>query len=140
MADKFDDIKEAWSRFKNFQHVCLATIENDQPRVRPVTLIYLDKEFWVTTNTTSAKVKQIQSNPKVEFCVLFKEEDRDSCIRIVGVAKIIKDRKTKTKIARHFNSFDKHWQGVDDPNYTLLQICPAEIEYVRPDKITRMKI
>jgi len=118
----------------------LATIEGDQPRVRPVTLIYFNNRFWITTGTKSAKVKQIQRNSKVEFCLLFKEKDRDRCIRVAGLAKIIRDKETKGKIARHFDSFSKHWESVDDPNYTLLEMCPAEIEYVRPDKTSRMKI
>jgi len=140
MADKFDKVKEAWSRFTDFQHVSLATMEGDQPRVRPVTLIYFNKRFWITTSTRSAKVKQIQRNPKIEFCLLFKEGDRNCCIRVAGLAKIIKDKETKAKIARHFDSFSKHWESIDDPDYTLLEMCPAEIEYVRPDKTTRMKI
>jgi len=140
MADKFDEIRKAWSRLKDFQHVFLATIEGDHPRVRPVTLIYLDKRFWITTGTGSAKVEQIQSNPKVEFCLLFKEEDMDCCLRAAGLAKIINDEETKAKIARHCGFFSKHWESEDDPSYTLLEIYPLEIEYVTPDKITRMKV
>jgi len=115
-------------------------MEGNQPRVRPVTLIHYNKKFWITTDTTSAKVKQIQRNPKVEFCLLFKEGDRNCCIRVTGLAKIIEDKEIKAKIAKHFDSFNKHWESVDDPDYTLLEIRPAEIEYVRPDKTTRMKI
>jgi len=65
MTDALDEIEEAWSHFKDFQHVSLATIESDQPRVRPVTLIYFDKRFWITTDSWSAKVKQIQKNEKI---------------------------------------------------------------------------
>jgi len=140
MVDKLDEIKEAWSHFKDFQHISLATMEGNQPRVRPVTLIYLNKRFWVTTDTSSAKVKQIQRNPKVEFCLVFQEDDMDCCIRVAGQAKIIKDKEMKAKIAEHCDFFSKHWESVDDPDYTLLEICPNEIEIVRPDKTTRMKI
>jgi len=140
MAGKLDQIKEVWSRFKDFQHVSLATMEGDQPRVRPVTLIYFNKRFWITTDTSSAKVKQIQRNPKAEFCFLFKEGDEDCCLRVAGLAKIIGDKEMKAKIARHCDFFSKHWKSVDDPDYTLLEMCPAEIEYVTPDKTTHMKI
>jgi len=140
MAGKLNEIEEAWSRFKDFQHVFLATVEGDRPRVRPVTLISFDKRFWVTTDTRSAKVKQIRRNPKVEFSLLFKEEDKDCCLRVAGLAKIIEDKEIKAKIARHCDFFSRHWESVDDPNYTLLEICPVEIEYVRPDKTTRMRI
>jgi len=140
MTEQSNLIKEAWSHFKDFQHVSLATMEGNQPRVRPVTLIHYNKKFLITTDTTSAKVKQIQRNPKVEFCLLFSEDDRDCCIRVAGLAKIIEDKEMKVKIARHCDFFSKHWESTDDPNYTLLEIRPAEIEHVSPDKTTRMKI
>jgi len=140
LRDEVGDLEEARNRFEDFQHVFLATVEGDQPRVRPVTLIYLDKEFWITTDTWSAKVKQIQENPKVEFSLPFKEGNKDCCIRVAGLAGIIKDEKTRAKLARHCDFFDKHWKSVDDPDYTLLKIRPVEIAIVKPDKTTHMKI
>ena len=140
MVEETEDIREVWSQFEGFQHVFLATMEGDQPRVRPVTLINFDGEFWVTTDMWSEKVKQIQKNPKVEFSFVFKKGDRDCCIRVNGLAKIIKDKQVKTKLARHCDFFSKHWKNVDDPNYTLLEIFPSEATYVTPDKTTRVKI
>lgn len=137
-----DDIglTKAWSKFGDFQHIFLATMENDQPRVRPVTLIYFDRRFWITTDTTSAKVKQIQKNRKVEFSFQFKEKNRDCCLRVTGLAKIVKDKETKAKIASHCDFFSEHWKSVDDPGYTLLEVCPSEVTYVKPDKTTHMRI
>ncbi len=34
--------EEVWAHFKDFQYVFLATAEGNQPRVRPVTLIYFE--------------------------------------------------------------------------------------------------
>lgn len=140
MVEENEDIEEVWSQFKDFQHVFLATMEGDQPRVRPVTLINFDGKFWVTTDTWSEKVKQIQKNPKVEFSFMFKKGDRDCCIRVTGLAEIIKDKLVKTKLARHCDFFSKHWESIDDPSYTLLEIFPSEATYVTPDKTTRTKL
>lgn len=140
MVQKSGELEEVWSRFKDFQHVFLATTEDDQPRVRPVTLIYFDKRFWITTGTNNAKVKQILRNPKVELCLLLKEGDRDFYVRVAGLAKIVEDEETKAKIARHCDFFSEHWESVDDPNYTLLEIHPDEIEYLRPNEMTARKI
>ncbi|MCK4432353.1 MAG: pyridoxamine 5'-phosphate oxidase family protein [Methanomicrobia archaeon] len=127
------DIKEeVWTLFKDFQHVFLATVEDDQPRVRPVTLIYFDKKFWITTGTEDAKIKQIQKNPKIELCLYLQEGDKECYVRVAGMAKIIKDRETKETIARHCDFFSKHWEDVDDPNYTLIEIRPIEVEYLGP--------
>ena len=138
MTDK--DIKEeVWKYFKDFQHVFLGTVEGDQPRVRPVTLIYFDKKLWITTGTRDAKVKQIQGNPKTEFCLYFREGDKDGYIRVSGISRIINNRKTKAKIAEHFDSFSEHWKSVDDPNYTLIEILPKEIEYLSEYLVQRFK-
>ena len=140
MVEETGGIKEVLNQFEDFQHIFLATTDGDQPRVRPVTLINFDGKFWVTTGTWSEKVKQIQKNPKVEFSFVFKKRNRDCCIRVTGLAKIIKDKQVKTKLARHCDFFSRHWESVDDPNYTLLEIFPSEATYVTPDKTTRISL
>lgn len=123
--------KEVLSIFKDYQTVFLATSKGTQPFVRPVTLMYFNKKFLVLTGTTTAKVKQIQKNPKIEFCLFLPKKDGNDYIRLVGKAKIIKDKKTKTLLAKRCDFFDKYWKGFDDPEYTLIGIHPAEIEYLR---------
>ncbi|OYD14407.1 hypothetical protein CH333_07985 [candidate division WOR-3 bacterium JGI_Cruoil_03_44_89] len=118
----------------------LGTAEGAQPRVRPVTLISLDKKLWVTTGTRNAKVKQIRDNPKVEFCLYLRKGGKDCYVRIAGVAKIVMDRETKAKIAGHCDFFNKYFESVDDPNYSLIEICPVEIEYLRPGEFQARKI
>jgi len=140
MVGDTEGIEEAWNQFEDFQHVFLATLDGDQPRVRPVTLINFDGRFWITTDTWSGKVKQIQKNPKVELSFVFKKGNRDCCIRVAGLAKIVKDKETKTKLARHCDFFSKHWEKVDDPNYTLLEIRPYEVTHVTPDKTTHIRL
>jgi len=140
MVEETEDIEEVLNQFEDFQHVFLATIDHDRPRVRPVTLINFDGEFWITTDTWSEKVKQIQKNPKVEFSLVFKKRNRDCCIRVTGLAKIITDKQVKTKLARHCDFFSEHWKSVDDPNYTVLQISTSEATYVTPSKTIRIKL
>jgi len=140
MVKETGNIKKLLNQFKDFQHVFLATVEGDQPRVRPVTLINFDGKFWITTGTGSAKVEQIRRNPKVEFSFMFKKRNRDCCIRVAGLAKIIEDDQIKTRVAAHCDFFNKHWKSVNDPNYTLLQISPSEATYVTPSRTTRIKL
>ena len=117
----------------------MATIEGGQPRVRPVTLIYFDKRFWITTGTDSAKVKQIREKPKVEFCLLLTKGNEELYVRVAGLAKTIQNREIKERIARHCDFFSEHWESIDDPNYTLLEICPTEIEYLGPGETIAQK-
>ena len=139
MTDDLNVLKKAWSRIEGFQHVFLATDDNGHPRVRPVTIISFEKKLWITTDTKSGKIKQIKKNPRLEFSFAFKEKDQDCCLRVLGVAKIVKDRAIKTKLAEHLPFFKEHWKNSDDPNYTLLEIRPREVECVTPDETLHVK-
>ena len=58
---------------KNSLHAYLATCDCEQPWVRPVSpIVEDDMSIWVTTYSTSRKVKQIRQNPKV--CIAFVEQ------------------------------------------------------------------
>lgn len=136
MNGKSNDLKkEVWEHFKNHQYVFLATSEGDQPKVRPVTLVYLNGRFWILTGTRNAKTTQIQKNPKIEFCLLFQDGENRGYIRATAVARIIQNRETKVKIAEHTDFFNEFWNDPDDPNYTLMELCPSEIEYLRPKEM-----
>ena len=132
MTYKSDEVRSILNRFKDTQFVALATFDGTRPRVRPMTLIYLDRRFWMVTSTASNKATQVKQNPNVEFAYQFNENDEDCCIRILGKAKIIKDKNTKTSIARRIGFFNSHWSSPEDPDYTLLEILPDELQYVSP--------
>ena len=140
MNDKMSKVKdEVWNYFKDSQSIFLATSEENQPRVRPVTLIYFDKRFWITTGTDNHKVLQIQKNPKIEFCLIVKKEDKQGYVRGTGLAKIVKDKEQKGKIAKHCDFFSDFWESPDDPDYTLIEVSINEIEYLKPDEINVCK-
>jgi len=128
------------NNFKEIQFVALATIDGLQPRVRPMTLIYLDRRFWMVTSTSSNKVVQIKQNANVEFSYQFDENGDDCGIRVSGKAKIIKDKKTKTNIAKRISFFANHWSSPEDPDFTLLEILPSELQYVAPSGVRNFKL
>lgn len=134
--------EEIWGYLKDFQYVFLATSKGTQPRVRPMSLVYLDEKCWVMTNTKSAKVKQIQKNPRTEFCLFLQEKGQTGYIRVAGAAKIVTDRGKKSRIAGHCGFFSRYFKGADDPNYTLIEITPRNIEYLMPGefKVQKLKL
>jgi general stress protein 26 len=143
VGDELKDFKaEIWRHFEDHSHIFLATQENDQPRIRPVTLVNFDQRSWILTGTRSAKVRQIRENPKIEFCLIFEEGEHQGYIRAAGFAEIINDRETKVKVAKHCDFFSEHWVSPDDPNYTLLELKLKEIEYLRPneDMVRKFKL
>ncbi len=135
-----DEVGQILNQFKETQFVALATIDEIRPRVRPMTLIYLDRRFLMVTSTSSNKVIQINQNENVEFAYQFNENSEDCCIRILGKARIIKDRETKTSIAKRIRFFKDHWSGPEDPDYTLLEILPDEMQYVTPSGMKQFRL
>ena len=48
----------------------LATIDSSgNPHIVPVWYMYVNKKFYVGTNTKTKKAKNIKKNPKVSFCI-----------------------------------------------------------------------
>jgi len=135
-----DDIKkEVWNNFEKFQPVYLATTDGEKPKVRPVTLAYLNSKFWIFTGTNDAKIKQIKTNPKIEFCFLFKKGENSGYVRGNGIAIITQDPKIKEQMANKCTYFNQYWESSDDPNYTLLELEIDEIEYLKPGEILAQK-
>ena len=140
MTHTSKEVAQVLSRFKETQFVALATMDGTRPRVRPMTLIYLDHRFWMVTSTSSNKVMQIKQNANVEFTYQFDENGEDCCIRILGKAKIIKDKETKTSTAKRIGFFNNYWSGPEDPDFTLLEILPDELQYVALSGIKQFQL
>ena len=94
----------------------------------------------MVTSTSSNKVTQIKQNPNVEFTYQFAENGEDCCIRILGKAKIVKDKNTKASIAKRIGFFNDYWASPEDPDYTLLEVLPDELQYVFPSGMKQFSL
>jgi general stress protein 26 len=124
--------KEIWHWFKKYQIIYLASVKGKKPQVRPVTMIYFQKKFWVMTGTDNAKTKQITKNHNVQYCLMIKRGTHHGYIRADCRARIVKDRTTKHLLADSVSFFKNYWKSADEPSYTLLELLPRQIEYQRP--------
>jgi len=127
--------KKALTHLSGYSSVILATVDAEGPHVRPVTLIEFDNAYWIETGTTSAKIRQIRDNPKVELCLAFTEGANSGYIRLSGSAEIVTDGAIRKSVSSHTEFFANYWDGPDDPNFTLLRIMPTEVEYMRPKEM-----
>lgn len=96
----------------------LATMEDDQPRVRGMLLFKADEEGIIFhTASTKDVFKQIMKNPKVELC--FQGNGRQ--VRVAGVLELVYDENLRNEIFNHpSRQFLRTWKenGID----VLLQI------------------
>lgn len=128
--------KEIESKFKTQSVVYLATVEGDQPRVRPVTLVSLDTGFYVITGARggrdAAKLRQINANPRVEYYLTLEEGENRGFIRGEATASVIRDPATKERLFGEIEWTKSYFEGPGDPDYVLLGIHPKAYSYRRP--------
>ena len=115
------DFKSA-IEFTSRNPICyLGTIEGDQPRVRPLMMLFADPEgFYFTTRASKQVFKQIKENPKVEFC--FFDPRTSEVLRISGEVDIVDDRKLKEKILRERDYLQEMIETADDPDFIIFRI------------------
>jgi general stress protein 26 len=115
----------------NYLHANLATCDGDQPRVRIVSpVVEDDMSIWVTTRSTSRKVKQLQENPKI--CLAFVEPpDGDKSVTIIGEALMIPDIEKKRRVWKlaPFDLYEHFPDGPDSDDFCLLKIMANRIEW-----------
>ncbi len=131
---------EIFRYFVEQQHISLATVEGNQPRVRPVTLIYLRDDFYVATGSGDAKTSQIQSNPRVEFSLLVEQGESRGTIRAECEASLVKDAEIRTHIFEKIPFMKEFFKTPEDPKYTLIKLEPKAFEYMKPGSIKSQKI
>ena len=100
----------------------LATVEGDQPRVRPMgfVMIYKDRLYF-STNNTKDMYKQMQANPKVEFSGMAEGK----WIRIWGEVAFDAERDTKVKALESHPGLQRMYNA-DDGIFTLFYFKNAK--------------
>jgi general stress protein 26 len=106
----------------------LATLDGDQPCVRPVSPVRTDGFTVYVANLRSyEKTAQIEANPKVELCYV---DDDHNQVRITGTAEVVKDRSLLEEIWNS-NRLLKHYLGsIDNPELVVYRIVPSRVRYM----------
>ncbi|MHA1930372.1 MAG: pyridoxamine 5'-phosphate oxidase family protein [Candidatus Thorarchaeota archaeon] len=125
-------LQEIWSLLDCFPLAQLATIDNDQPRVRPMTLVTHNGSIWFSSKSQWSKVEQIQNNEKVEFTLTPKSPSATGSIRFTAIAVVEENLKIKEDVAKAIPWFSDYWNGADDPNFTLIKLKLNRVLYDNP--------
>lgn len=114
------------------QMVLLATSFENQPAVRPMTMIHNKERFYFATGSQDAKTKQITSNPKVELCLLIKGDNCTGYIRASGNMECITDNSIRKEIYDEASFLHHYWRAADDIDFILYHLQCEKIEYMKP--------
>ena len=85
-------MNEVYEFLKDAGTYYLATVENDQPRVRPFgTVDIFEGKLYIQTGKVKSVSRQIEANPKVEICA-FKD---GKWLRVAG--ELVRDERVEAK-------------------------------------------
>ena len=118
---------------KNLETVCrflkeagcyyLATVDGDQPRVRPFgTALIFEGRLYIQTGRKKNVSKQIARNGKVEICAF--QPQKKCWLRLSGVLVDDDRREAKQAMLDAYPGLKKMY-GVDDPNTQVLYFTNA---------------
>ncbi|MEM8887194.1 MAG: pyridoxamine 5'-phosphate oxidase family protein [Bacteroidota bacterium] len=119
----------AQNLMKEAKFPVLASIDEDQPRLRPVSPVRTEGFTVYVANLKSyGKTKEIAANPKVELCYLNANHDQ---VRITGVAQIITDRELLADIWKKNRLLEHYLGSIDNPELIIYRIDPNRVRYMK---------
>src|SRR5947207_6685446 len=125
--DELLDLALGVIRADRFPH--LATMDGEQPRVRPVSPVRTDGfTVYVANLRGYHKTVEIEANPKVELCYLDEHHDQ---VRITGVAEEVQDRALLQEIWDANPLLRQYLGSIDNPALILYRIRPNRVRYMQ---------
>lgn len=119
----------AQNLMKEAKFPILASIDEDQPRLRPVSPVRTEGFTVYVANLKSyGKTKEIAANPKVELCYVNANHDQ---VRITGVAHVITDRELLADIWKKNRLLEHYLGSIDNPELIIYRIDPNRVRYMK---------
>lgn len=107
----------------------LATVDQGQPRVRPVSPVKTDGFVVYVANLRSYhKTGEIALNPKVELCYLDADHNQ---VRITAVAEVVEDRAVVDDIWQNNALLRAYLGQPDNPQLVLYRMTPQRVRYMK---------
>jgi general stress protein 26 len=107
----------------------LATLDGDQPRLRPVSPVKTDGfVVYVASLRSSHKTGEIERNANVELCYL---DDQHDQVRITGRAERVTDRAFIDELWASYPLLRTYLGTADNPEFMLYRVVPARVRFMR---------
>jgi general stress protein 26 len=107
----------------------LASIDGDQPRLRPVSPVRTDGfTVYVANLKPYHKTVEIAANPKVELCYLDEHHDQ---VRITGIAEVVTESNLLQNIWDTNPLLRQYLGSLDNPLLIIYRIVPQQVRFMR---------
>jgi uncharacterized pyridoxamine 5'-phosphate oxidase family protein len=115
-------------KFSNEIPICyLATVDNDQPRVRALGFWFADETgFYFQIGAIKEMYGQLQKNPKVEVCFYKHEGTIGSMLRVAGKVEFLNDHALKERIFKDRPFLKDMGLTVDSPGLIIFRIAHGQ--------------
>jgi len=106
----------------------LATVDGDQPRLRPVSPVRTDRfTVYVANLRFYHKTVEIASNPRVELCYMDASHNQ---VRITGMTEILEDRAILQEIWDANPLLRQFLGSIDNPDLIVYRIRPVRVRFM----------
>lgn len=107
----------------------LATMDENQPRLRPVSPVRTDGfTVYVANLRRYGKTREIEVNPRVELCYLAPDHDQ---VRLTGRAEVVTDRAILGEIWEDNPLLRQYLGSIDNPELILYRVTPDRVRFMR---------
>lgn len=107
----------------------LASMDGDQPRLRPVSPVKTDGFTVYVANLRSYhKTGEIEANPKVELCYLDSDHNQ---VRITGMANVVTEADVISAIWDSNPLLRTYLGSADNPALIIYCIIPSQVRYMK---------
>ena len=106
----------------------LASIDGDQPRVRPVSPVRNDGfTIYVANLRMYHKTVEIAANPRVELCYM---DDAHNQVRVTGLAEVVTERPILQEIWDSNPLLRQYMRTIDNPDYMVYRVKPTRVRFM----------
>jgi general stress protein 26 len=107
----------------------LATIDGDQPRLRPVSPVRVDGFVIHIANLRSYhKTVELAANPRCELCYV---DDRHNQVRLTGTVTLESDRAVLEQIWNSNPLLRSYLGSLESPALLVYRFVPVRVRYMR---------
>ena len=107
----------------------LATIDGDQPRVRPVSPVRTEGFIVYVANLRRYhKTDEIAANPNVELCYV---DDHHNQVRLTGLAEVVHDQMLLKEIWDANPLLRQYLGSLDNPELIVYRVKPSRVRYMQ---------
>jgi general stress protein 26 len=125
-----EDVRDlALGTMRQAKFPMLASIDGDQPRVRPVSPVKTtDFTAYIASFRSSHKTGEIKENVKVELCYMSDKHDQ---VRITGIAEEVGERGVIEEIWNANPLLRAYLGSMDNPEFVLYRVVPLHVRFMR---------